>query len=158
MVFLHIVLLAVQISVLFIAETTPFDTSKSTMYKFVNTNYVTTAILDIFVCVLICLMLNDFNFETRFKPDAQPIMTSSSEGSTSRDSDETPEAKSVRRIQRFQRDWVESFHSDNSYDLNRIEFQQCMKAAALFLNEYNFLDSIIYESSSGPSDGSSEEL
>jgi hypothetical protein len=84
-------------------------------------------------------------------------MTSSSEGSTSRDSDETPEDKSVRQIQRFTRDYVESFHSDNSYDLTRIEYQQCMKAAALFLNEYGFLDSVIYESSSGPSDTSSEE-
>jgi hypothetical protein len=46
-------------------------------------------------------MLSDFNFETRFKPDAHPVMTSSSEGSTSRDSDETPEAKSIRQIQRF---------------------------------------------------------
>ena len=94
----------------------------STLNKFRSTNFVTTAILDIFVCGLICLMLHDFNFETRFKPDAQPVVTSSSEGSTSRDSDETPEDKSVRQIQRFQRDWVESFHSDNTYDLTRIEF------------------------------------
>jgi hypothetical protein len=65
-------------------------------------------------------MLHDFNFETRFKPDTQPVVTSSSEGSTSRDSDETLEAKSVRQIQRFQRDW--SFHADNEYDLTRIEF------------------------------------
>jgi hypothetical protein len=53
---------------------------------------------------------------------------------------------------------VESFHSDNSYDLGKVEFEQCIKAAALFLNECGFLDSAIYASSSGPSDISSEEI
>jgi hypothetical protein len=156
MVMLHIVLLLVQIAVLYESEAKT-DVSATTLYKFQSTNFVTTAVLDIFVSGLICLMLHDFNFETRFKPDAQPVVTSSSEGSTSRDSDETPEDKSVRQIQRFQRDWVESFHSDNSYDLDRVEFHQCIKAAALFLNEYGLLDSAIYESSSGPSDASSDE-
>jgi hypothetical protein len=69
------------------------------------------------------MMLSDFNFETRFKQDAQPVITSSSEGSTSRDSDETPEAKSERQIKRFKSDWVESFHSNNSYDLGKVEYE-----------------------------------
>ena len=159
MVGVHIILLVAQTAMLFEsyckAVTTPSDLS--TQAKFRSANFVTTAIVDLFVCGLTCMMLSDFNFETYFKHDARPLETSSSEGATSRDSDETPEDKSVRQIQRFQRDWVESFRSDNSYDLDRVEFQQCMKAAALFHNECGLLDSVIYESSSGPSDASSEE-
>jgi hypothetical protein len=81
--------------VVIVAESN-LTSSGSTEYKFVSLNFITTAILDMFVCGLTCLMLTDFNFQTRFDQDAQPVMTSSSEGSTSRDSDETPWAKSDR--------------------------------------------------------------
>jgi hypothetical protein len=101
MVILHIILITAEIFLLYVTYN-PASAKDSREYLNIeSSNSVLTAIIDIFVCCLICIMLSDFNFVTRFKPDAQPIMTSSSEGSTSRDSDETPEEKSARQILRF---------------------------------------------------------
>jgi hypothetical protein len=64
MVMLHILLLAAQIAIFYFAKTSVVEsaTELSTKMKFNSTNFVTTTILDIFVCGLIILMLSDFDF------------------------------------------------------------------------------------------------
>ena len=81
-------------------------------------------------------------------------MTSSSVGPTSSDSDETPEAKSKKKMKQFSRQW--QFKKSNEYGLSRTEFLECRKACALLLNVCGALDD--QPETSTPDDTSSEEV
>ena len=83
-------------------------------------------------------------------------MTSSSEASASSDSEEDdPKKRTEKRAQNFRSEWLESFHSDNEYDLNYAQYEECVKHAAQFLTVFGgFEDS---QASSSPSQSSSEQ-
>jgi hypothetical protein len=46
----------------------------------------------------------------------------------------------VKRANNFKSEWLESFHSQNSYDLDYAQYEECVKHAALFLNKIGAFD------------------
>jgi hypothetical protein len=158
MVFGHIALLLTQIAVVFLNAKVYYGSNFSRGYKIECTQYVINAALDTIVCCLICGLISDFDFQSRFKQGVQAVikMTSSSETSESSDSEEdNPKKRTEKRVQNFRSEWLESFHSDNEYNLNYAQFEECVKHAAQFLTAFGaFEDS---QASSTPSQSSEEQ-
>ena len=64
-------------------------------------------------------------------------MTSSSEATGTSDSEEdSPKEKTEKKALDFQREWLESFHSINEFDLDYAQFEECVKHAAQFLTAF----------------------
>jgi hypothetical protein len=134
----HVGLLIIQSTVAyfsFYAKSAP-KIKLSTAYKISSTQNISTALLDLFLCCLICFLIYDKDFYSCFRQGADFIarMTSSSNEITSSDSDETSEKKADKKIKKFERQWLGSFHHDNTFDLSFTDYEQCVKAAAQFLN------------------------
>jgi hypothetical protein len=117
--------------------------TQSTRYKILSALNVSTALLDIFLCCLICQMIYDSEITTLIENGGHlrqlhdtVSTTDSSESDglvTSSDSD------GEERDKRLHRRMNEATHRD-SLKMHGIKYYECFKAASLWLNEIKVSD------------------